>query len=51
MRKNTKKWRLVNFYILRWCYILYDPRFCFMISLLTDNIIVYIPYWSTMNSR
>ena len=51
MRKNTRKLRIVNFYILRWsisiwCYLLHAPKFCFMISLLTAYFIVYIPYWS-----
>jgi len=28
-----------------------DPRFCFMISLLTAYFIVYILYWSIVKSR
>jgi len=39
---------LVNFNLMP-LILLYDPRFCFMISLLTAYFIVYILYWSTMN--
>jgi len=47
---------MVNFYIVHWsisirCNLLYDIRFCFMISLLTAYTIVYIPYWSTVKYR
>jgi len=31
-------------------YFLYDPRFGYIISLLTVYFIVYISYWSSMNS-
>jgi len=56
MRKITRSWRWVNFYILRcsisiWCNLLYDHRFCFMISLLTAYFIGYILYWLIVKSR
>ena len=51
MRKNTQKWRyfaLVNFNLMLFTL---GSRFCFMNSLLTAYIIVYIPYWSNVKSR